>query len=324
MAFAYALVKNGFNVDLEWNNPDITTILGDRFGMNLDAVNVVNDVKRGDGYDLCFWVSDGSIPMLHARNNILHFQVPFHDVKGGSLINKMKLFRVNNIICNSQFTKRIIDKEYGVESVVIYPPVNTTDIKPKRKENIILFVGRFSQILQNKGQDVLIRAFRKMYDGGLKNWKLIIAGGIGVGVDDFVNKLCSMAQGYPIQVITSPDFKTLRNLYGISKIFWSASGYNENEAKNPEKVEHFGITVIEAMAGEAVPVVYAAGGHKETIVSGENGLLWTNTTSLIKKTHDLVEDPKLLRKIGLNARKSADKFSVMSFEKQVESIILQR
>jgi len=321
---AEVLAKNGYSVDMQWKDFGIKDVLANRFGISLDGVSIVRDVKRGDGYDLCFWVSDGSIPMLHSRKNILHFQVPFHDVGGKSLLNKMKLFRINKIVCNSIFTKKIVDKEYGVESLVIYPPVDTVAIKPKRKENLILFVGRFSQILQNKGQEILVKAFKKMYDSGLKEWKLILAGGVEIGVGGYLEKLRKTAFGYPIEIIESPDFKTLRDLYGRAKIFWSASGFGEDENKNPEKVEHFGITVVEAMAGGSAPVVYKAGGHKEIIIGGENGVIWSTSADLIKKTQGLITNPKSLRKIALNAVKSAEKYSELSFENNVTTHILQK
>lgn len=322
--FAEVLVKNGYSVDMQWKDPEIKGVLANRFGVGLDGVNIVSDVKRGDGYDLCFWISDGSIPMLRARNNLLHFQVPFHDVNGKSLINRMKLFRINKIICNSLFTKKIIDKEYGVESIVVYPPVDTMVIKPKRKENLILFVGRFSQILQNKGQDVLIKAFKRMFDGGLTDWKLILAGGVEVGVGDYIESLQNLADGYPIEIIKSPDYKTLKDLYGRAKFFWSASGFGENEEKNPEKVEHFGITVVEAMVGGAVPIIYNAGGHKEIVTSGINGFLWETANELVKKTQNLIISPKLLRDIELNAKESAQNYSKFNFEKNILSYILQK
>jgi glycosyltransferase involved in cell wall biosynthesis len=322
--FAKVLVKNGYQVDMEWKEPGIKNLLEKRFGINLEGINIVSDVKKGEGYDLCFWISDGSIPILHARNNILHFQVPFHNISGKSLINKMKLFRINKIICNSLFTKRIIDKEYGVESVVIYPPVDTLSIKPKRKENLILFVGRFSRILQSKGQEVLIKVFKKMVDEGLKDWKLVLAGGVEVGVGDFVENLHDLAEGYPIEIIESPDFKTLIDLYGKAKIFWSASGFNQNEEKNPEKVEHFGIAVVEAMTGGAAPVIYNAGGHREIVTEGNNGYLWKSTAELIKKTQDMILGPRNLRYIALNARKSAEKYSEAGFEKNITSQVLKK
>ena len=133
LSFAKVLSDNGWDVDLEWKNENIRKKLESRFGINLSKINIASDIKKGDGHDLCFWVSDGSIPTLKARKNILHFQVPFHNIGGNSLLNKMKLFRIDNIVCNSAFTKNVIDREYGVESVVLYPPVSVSDFKSKRK-----------------------------------------------------------------------------------------------------------------------------------------------------------------------------------------------
>lgn len=176
MTFAEALAKAGYKVDVQWANSNIREKLESRFGKDYSDINFVPDVKRGDSYDICFWVSDGSIPTLRARKNFIHFQVPFHHVGGNSLLNKMKFFRIDKIICNSQFTKKVIDSEYGIDSIVIYPPVPTSQIKSKRKENIILSVGRFSQLAQSKHQDVLIKAFRKLADEGFTDWKLVLAG----------------------------------------------------------------------------------------------------------------------------------------------------
>ena len=160
ISFAKVLTDNEYVVDVQWKDTSIKEKLEERFGINLERVNFVKDIKRGDGYDVCFWVSDGSIPILRARKNFLHFQFPFKDVNGRSLINKMKLIRINKIICNSYFTKSFIDQEYGVDSTVIYPPVDVGKIRPKRKENIILSVGRFSQLTQAKSQHILLEVFK--------------------------------------------------------------------------------------------------------------------------------------------------------------------
>ena len=321
LTFAKVLVDSGWKVDLEWKNIEIKKDLESRFGMDLENIEVVNDVKRGDGYDLCFWVSDGSIPTLRARKNFLHFQVPFHDVNGSSLLNKMKLFRINKIVCNSLFTKKVIDKEYGVDSMIIYPPVSIEEIKPKRKENLILSVGRFSQLKQSKRQDILIKAFKKIVDEGTKDWKLIVAGGIEVGVDDYLNKLEKTAEDYPIEIIKSPDFRTLKELYGKAKIFWSASGFEESEEKNPEKVEHFGITVVEAMSAGGVPIIFSAGGHKEIIQNNVNGFLWNSVYELIKKTRTLIDNKSLLRSISQKSRDDSQKFSNERFKKEFLALL---
>jgi glycosyltransferase involved in cell wall biosynthesis len=318
VSFAKVLIDLGWQVDVEWKNPAIGGALSRRFGIDLTGINFIPDVKRGDGYDLIFWVSDGSIPALKSRKNFLHFQVPFHHVGGGSLLNKMKLFRVNKIICNSLFTKKIIDSEYGVESIVIYPPVDTGQIKPKRKENIILNVARFSGLLQSKGHEILVRAFKKMVDSGVTGWKLVIAGGAEVGVIDQIKKLKKLSENYPIEIIKNPDFKSLKDLYGRAKIFWSASGYGEDEEKNPEKVEHFGITAAESMAAGAVPVLYNAGGYKEIVTDSVNGFLWSSVSELIKKTRNLIYNRNPMAK---KAQESSKTYSYEKFKTDIGKIL---
>jgi glycosyltransferase involved in cell wall biosynthesis len=313
MSFAKILLEKGYTVDVEWKDKAIKEKLESRFGLDLSGLNFVDSINRGDGYDLCFWVSDGSIPALKSRKNILHFQVPFHDVKGKTLLNKMKLFRVNKIVCNSEFTKRVIDKEFGVESTVLYPPVSVETIKPKRKENIILFVGRFSQLKQAKRHDVLIDAFKKLVKDGLTDWKLVLAGGSDVGTGEYLEELKKKAEGYPIEFMTNVPYKEIIDLYGIAKIFWSAVGYGVNEEKEPEKAEHFGIAVVEAMAAKAIPVVYNAGGHKEIIENNVNGFLWSTTAELLRKTKDIMTGGKIINEIAVKGKEDAKKFGFQSF-----------
>lgn len=319
LSFALVLLKKGYTVDIEWEDKNILKDLEDRFGMKLRGINIVADIKKGDGYDLCFWVSDGSIPTLRSRKNILHFQVPFHDVNGKSLLNKMKLFRINKIICNSNFTKKVVDEEYGVNSIVIYPPVPITELKSKRKENIIIYVGRFSQLKQSKGQDILIKAFKKLCLKGVNGWKLILVG----GADDnkYIKKLEEMVGVYPIEIIKNPDFKILKDMYGKARFFWSAAGYGEDEKRHPEKVEHFGITVVEAMASGAIPFVFNAGGHKEIVKDGINGYLWRTTSELLKSTKGWFKNKNLYRKISLNALESSKKYSYEIFQKEIINLL---
>ena len=321
MAVALLLLKKGFKVDVEWKKSSIKEKLEGRFGIGLSEVNFVKDVKRGDGYDVCFWVSDGSIPTLGARKNFLHFQVPFHDVNSKTLLNRMKLFRIEKIVCNSYFTKTFIDKEYGVNAIVIYPPIDIQKIKPKRKENVILYIGRFSQLAQAKRQDVLVKAFKKFYDSGYKDWELVVAGGVEVGTGEFVKKLRRASTGYPIEILESPTFKGVKDLYGKAKIFWSATGYGINEQKEPEKVEHFGISLVEAMAASTIPMVYGAGGHKEIVVEGQNGFLWSKPGQLLSLTKKLIKEKGLLRQISLKAREDSKKFSYEAFEEEFSRII---
>jgi len=313
---AKVLTDHGWNVDLESPVKGIIAKLESKFGMKLDSVQVVDSIKRGDGYDLCFWLSDGSVPTLLARKNILHFQRPFYKVDGKSLINRMKFFRINKVVVNSKFTKDWIDKEFPIDSYVLYPPVDVSKFKPGKKENVILYVGRFSQLEQSKRQDILLSVFKKLYDSGFKDWKLILAGGSEVGRTSYVDRLKKSAGGYPVKIIENPSFKELKDFYARAKVFWSASGYGVNEVKEPQKVEHFGITVVEAMSAGLVPIVFAGGGHREIIKDGENGILWNATQGLLSKTKKLIDDKALYFKLARNAKRDCIKYSYERFARE--------
>jgi len=333
MTVAYCLSQSGYQVDVFWDDNSIKPKIEERLGIKVEQINFVPNIFNRDSktgkkelknYDLIFFLSDGSIPFLSSKKNILHFQVPFHDIGGESLLNQIKLRRVNTVVCNSNFTKRFIDKEYGVNSLVIYPPVDIGAFKSLKKENIILSVGRFTDLLHNKRQDVLINEFKRMIKSNLsefiKEWKLIIAGGDKEG-KEFVAKLKKMAKGYPIEIITNPRFNYLKRLYGQAKIFWTAAGFGIDERKEPEKVEHFGITTIEAMAAGCVPVVIRKGGQPEIVNEGKNGLLWKKVEELAEKTASLIKKPKVLAKLAKETGKRANDFSQARFCQQLMGII---
>jgi len=313
----------GYEVWIQWPDVNVIVKLEKRFGVCLKGLKVTDSIKNGAGFDFCFWLSDGSIPFLKAKKNFLHFQVPFQNVGGRSWLNKIKFLKVNKVIVNSDFTRRIVDEEYDIKSVVVYPPVEIKKLPGRTKEKIILSVGRFSQLKQAKRQDVLIHVFKKMSkDKSLTGWRLVLAGGAEIGSESWLKSLKIEAKGYPIDFVKSPSFEQLADLYSRATIFWSAAGYGINDLLEPDKVEHFGISVVEAMACGAVPIAFDAGGHKEIIESGHNGFLWRQEEELINFTLRLINDSLLKRKIAsASIKKSAD-FSFESFSDKMRSLIL--
>lgn len=348
LTLAEWLVSKGWEVEVFWNDEALKEKLCEKLNLDLKRVkflpdkvfsqnNLLKKWRRGRKYSLLFIVSDGSVPLMFGKKNILHFQVPFQNMGGKSFWNRIKLKKNHNIVCNSFFTKKFIDKEFEVESVVIYPPVPVEDFKPLKKENIILSVSRFSQLMQAKRQDVLISGFKQMIktdkNGYLKGWRLILAGGTEVGGEKFVGKLKTMAKNYPIEIITNPTFKDLQSLYGKAKIFWSAAGFGFSEEKNPEKMEHFGITTVEAMAAGCVPVVIRKGGQKEIVEDRVNGFLWRSRNELTNLTLQLIKQENLRKKMAVSAKggprsagqsiKGIRKFSKEVFCEKFEELIIK-
>ncbi len=320
---ARVLESLGFDVFLEWSDEGILEKLEQRFGVKLDRTFVLGNIKRGLGFDFCFWFSDGSVPFLLAKKNFLHFQVPFREVNGKSVKNRIKFLSIDKIIVNSLFTKRVIDEEFSVSSDVVYPPVDVDSFfnKSTKKENVIVSVGRFSQLKQAKSQDVLVKVFKDMIKRGLiKDWKLVLAGGTEVGSSAYIGELKKESLGYPIEFLESPPFDKLVETYLRSKIFWSASGFGVDENKSPDKVEHFGITLVEAMASRVFPIAFAAGGHKEIIENGKSGFLWKDERELVDLTL-LVINKKLYLKREDNLVKRSKMFSYEAFSDKMKNLL---
>lgn len=274
-------------------------------------------------FDKIIYLSNGSIPFVGAKL-FIHFQFPIEGINGSSIKNRIKLFFVKKIFCNSNFTKYYIDKKLGIASNVLYPPVKINALKSIKKENIILHVGRFSVDKNGsnyKKQDVMINVFKKIVDKGLKNWQFIMMIGTRGKDHSNVSKLKEMGNGYSIKIIENPLNEILWEYYSKAKIYWHATGYGEDLRKYPEKAEHFGISTVEAMGSGAVPVVVNAGGQKEIVENEKNGYLWDNLEDFMKKTNDLINDVKLLEEMSKEAKIRSEFFAGDRFCKEVKGII---
>lgn len=326
MSLAACLAKK-HQVEVFWDDASLKKKLEARLGLDLAKINFAPNIfnqnffqkkQATELYDVLIYLSDGSLPFLFAKKNILHFQVPFQNVGGKSLLNKIKLRKIGKIICNSSFTKRFIDQEFGVDSQVVYPPVAVDAFKPGKKKNLILSVARFSQAMQAKKQEILIQAFKKL---AAKGWQLVLAGGLRSTDRRYFENLEKQAAGLPVELLANVSFVKLQQLYGQAKIFWHAAGFGESEAQHPEKMEHFGIVVVEAMAAGCVPVVIGKGGIPEIITPGQDGFLWQTPKELIEQTNQLINSPQVLQKLSQEAIKSSQRFSEANFCQKIHQIL---
>lgn len=186
-----------------------------------------------------------------------------------NILERLKTYQV--IVSHSDYVKRWIGSYWHMEAKVIYPPVEMLFEKYRidhgQRKNWICSVGRFFTLGHGKKQEVMIKAFKQLYDLGYKNWQLHLAGGVGNEPSslEFVNYLEKEAKGYPIFFHFNSSRKEIENLYLKSKIYWHAAGYGENESKNPVKFEHFGIAPVEAVSAGCIPILFNGGGLAEII-----------------------------------------------------------
>lgn len=313
-----ALNQKGYQTIVAWKDQALPQQLQNRFNIPLSALvdpegytiitqgNLWQKLRYQLQFDFIFWVSDGSLPLLFGRKNVVHFQVPFHHISLPWTTFLKKKF-ISHIVCNSLFTKQIIDQTFSVDSTIVFPPCGQMNLK--KKEKIILGVGRFDGLLHSKRQDVLIEAFKKLSAPG---WKLILAGG-DIGTSTVVHTLQQAIGLFPVELIVNPTFDIVQDLYGKASLFWHAAGYQVNEQQNPEKVEHFGIATVEAMSAGTIPLAYDAGGQREIIQPGVNGYLWHTIDELVEKSKQIMDDEDLRRRLALKARSSSSSFNLEHF-----------
>ncbi len=336
MTIAECLSQN-HDVSLFWENNEDIEALKKRFSINLDRIkrtqnifssktSLIKRLAESKKYDVLIVLSDGSIPVVLSKKLFLHIQQPLAKSEVTTWKGGIKLKRVNKIFYNSIFTKACNTKLFGkVKTEIIYPPVALYAQKTP-KQNIILHVGRFrtANVVSNdfKKQQFMVETFKQMVDKGFKEWKLVIATSIHDENDGKFQAMLKSASRYPIEFAVNKTNKELWEIYNKAKIYWHASGFGEDLQLRPHLAEHFGISTVEAMGAGVVPVVINAGGQKEIVRDGANGLLWNTLEELQTKTIELTKNQKMWEHLSETAQKDAKEYSKEIFCKKVNDLLI--
>ena len=302
-------------------------------GLDLSKVNFVGDIPKSrssdklsslrftNGYDLFFYVTDGSLFFSRAKKSYLIIQAPQKDMYRSSFLNQLKLQTWTAQLCYSNYVKNYITQWWKKQTFVLPPAIQTESFKEGKKEQIILSVGRFFPLPHSKKQEVMVETFKKMTQQGLKNWRLILIGGADPEARDYLEKVKVAAKGYPIEIYTNINFTDLKKWYAKAAIYWHATGFGENLEFYPERAEHFGMTTLEAMSAGGVPIVFPAGGQKEIVDDKQNGIFWTTPGNLAENTLFLINNKNLWKKYSQAAREKSLQYTVEQFRQNLFNII---
>ncbi len=235
----------------------------------------------------------------------------------------------DSFIANSKYTHKWLEKYWKVDkkNCVIYPPVfSKAEIEGRyeeeKKRNIIISVGRFFVGGHCKKQVDMVKFFVNNNEK-FKDYEYHLVGAVSNDVNDLryldkVKRLASQVDN--VFVHDNCPFPELINLYKQAKIFWHGTGYGADDERQPQNMEHFGITTVEAMSFGAVPVVIRKGGQTETVEEGVNGFLWDSEEECIEKTTRLIENDELRMKLAQVSSERANDYSIETFYERNEAL----
>ena len=220
------------------------------------------------------------------------------------------------VIANSKFTMSRVLSYLKLKSYVVYPPVNVTPYLSlacinDHKEDIVVTVGRFSPI---KNYEAILKVAQKLPEITF----YIIGGTNSKRSLQYYNKIKRLSDGIDnLKLLSNCDLNDKISILQRAKIYLHAM-INE----------HFGISIVEAMAAGLVPIVHKSGGPWLDILASQNGKYGFSYRSLneaVKLINNLVTNNVLLQKISKKAVErakffSADKYRVR-FRKIINSII---
>ncbi len=225
------------------------------------------------------------------------------------------------LVANSAFTAGWVQRLWQRPADVLHPPVSMRS--PGDKGPVVLSVGRFFPTGRghSKKQLELVQAFRRLVDGGLAGWTLHLVGGCAAEGRDYLRSVQEAAGRYPVEVHANALGSELDTLYAQAAVYWHAAGLGEDADADPDRLEHFGISTVEAMSAGAVPVVLGAGGLVETVRDGVDGRHVLDLDGFAERTRELVDDPERRAEMSASAVVRAQDFSLDAFDARLEKLI---
>lgn len=226
-------------------------------------------------------------------------------------------------LSNSQFTATWVERLWGRPSDVLYPPVRPS-VRPGEKAPLILVLGRFfdPSFGHSKKQHELLATFRDLHRAGrLPGWRMAIVGGCDAANRGYALDVKRAARGLPVEVHVNAPGSVVEQLLGEASLYWHGAGLGEDAERHPERFEHFGISVVEAMAAGAVPIVYGAAGPAEIVQDRLDGRHWNTLDELAELTVDLAADDTRRDELAAAAVRRADDFSASAFADRLTALV---
>ncbi len=214
----------------------------------------------------------------------------------------------------SEYASRWTEEYWGVGCEVLSPPV-LTEALDGPKADAVVALGRFTP---EKQQAELLAAFLAEVSPSAPGWEMVFVGGLSDTALDraYFAELQKTAADRPVRFVANASRSELRAELGRAKIFWHAMGLGVDAEREPNKIEHFGIAPVEAMAAGCVPVVLNRGGPSEVVRDGESGYTCWSLHDMAERIVRLTRDDALRTTLAAAAHRRAADFSADRFRER--------
>ena len=299
------------------------------------------DRKLTELYDLFIYSGMRVPPFSSARRGLIYCHFPVEGRPGPEAFTRRSLlsrwmrlvaqdclwrYRMSGyqaILANSMFTAYWLKQVWKKEAEVVYPPVSLQGPKIK-KHNLIVSIGRFVSSENLKNHRLQLKAFAKLLDKVGSGWRLTIIGFCTMAPKAvaYLEELRRSAKDMPINFVVNAERSEVVRHLAEAKLFWHTAGISDDtRTPAPAKMEHFGISTVEAMLAGCVPLTSAHGGQVEIVEHGLSGYHCRHTEDLVEFSVRLSGDQSLIDEMSLRAVDRGRVFNRTVFSQRIAQLI---
>lgn len=215
-----------------------------------------------------------------------------------------RIKRIDLFLTNSPFTGEIIKAYLGTEPTIVYPPVEVKKFFSNNdwedRENKVINVGTFMPFKQ---QLKLLKVAKSN-----PNIKFVLIGLLEKQHEKYHQEIMRN-KPKNVTLLHDVSIETLKEELSTSKAYIHLCP------------EHFGISIIEAIAAGCAPMVYYVGGPAEIL--GNSAIQWSKIEELTNSVRSIIENKEKWKKIVKGARNKIDSFKSSVFEQKIRGLILK-